>query len=343
MSADNHRSPQTTILDVAREAGVSYSTVSRVLSGYEFVKASTRQSVLEAVERLGYVVNQPARSLAGGKSNVIGLLVPSLDNSYIGEIARGIDEELARSEYDLLLYTTHRDKGKESSYAARLTRGMADGLLLIVPVVATTYTETLREQKFPFVLIDQTDPTAPSNVVDCTNWQGAYDATIYLIELGHRRVGFVKGFMVLQSAVDRLEGYRAALHDAGIPYDETLVQEGNFWASGGHKAAQSLLDLPSPPTAIFASNDLSAFGVMEVVRERGLNIPADISVIGFDDIPQAALVYPQLTTVRQPLDQMGRVAARLLVEQIENPEQAPRHVTLATKLIIRDSCQAPRS
>ncbi|MBZ0307993.1 MAG: LacI family transcriptional regulator [Anaerolineae bacterium] len=334
--------PSITILDVAREAGVSYSTVSRVLSGYEFVKETTRQKVMEAVERLGYVANQQARSLAGGKSRVVGLLVPGLDNGYIGEIARGIDEELTRFEYDLLLYTTHRDKGKEASYSVRLAKGLADGLLLIVPFLTNAYIEKLKEQNFPYVLIDQLDPTGQSSSVECTNWQGAYDLTRYLIGMGHRRIGFITGLMGLRNAVDRLEGYRAALLDHGIAYVPELVYEGDYWQHGGYEGAVQLLNLPHRPTAIFASNDLSAFGVIEVARNQGLHIPEDISIVGFDDIPQASLVYPQLTTVAQPLNQMGRVGARLLIDQIEAPERPPGHVVLSTQLVIRNSACSPK-
>jgi LacI family transcriptional regulator len=328
-----------TILDVAREAGVSYSTVSRVLSGYEFVKDETRQRVQDAAQRLGYVVNQQARSLAGGKSNVIGLLVPGLDNGYISEIARGIDEEIVRLGYDLLLYTTRRDLNREASYVLKLTKGLADGLLLVVPLLTPAYIQTLQHYDFPYVLIDQSDPSNRSSVVDCTNWQGAYDATRYLIDLGHRRIGLITGLMGLNSAVERLEGYRAALLDHEIPFDPALVAEGDFWQAKGYQAAQKLLQLSPLPTAIFASNDLSAFSAMEVVRDAGLSVPDDISVMGFDDIPQASLVYPRLTTVRQPLDQMGRVAVRMLVDRIETAQAAPRRVTLSTNLVIRDSCR----
>jgi LacI family transcriptional regulator len=146
----------------------------------------------------------------------------------------------------------------------------------------------------------------------------------------------------LSSALERLEGYRAALSDHEIPNRDELITEGDFWQPGGYAAAERLLDLPEPPTAIFASNDLSAFGAMEAIRERGLSIPEDISILGFDDIPQASIVYPKLTTIRQPLDQMGRVAAKMLLEHIENPERSLRRVTLSTHLIIRDSCQPPK-
>jgi LacI family transcriptional regulator len=335
------KSKNITILDVARESGVSYATVSRVLSGFAFVKEATRARVMEAAERLGYVANVQARTLAGGRSQVIGVLVPGLDNSYIGEIMRGVDDELARVNYNLMLYTTHRHYGQETSSVNTIANGLTEGLILVVPLIPTAYLAALRSRGFPHVLIDQGEPTGTSSVVDSTSWQGAYDATRYLIELGHRRIGFIGGLVELSSASERLSGYKAALTDNGLPYDPTLVTEGNFWQASGHLCAQKLL--PAQPTAIFAANDLMALGAMEALREAGLRIPEDISLVGFDDIPQVSITHPKLTTVRQPLEQMGRVAVELLLEQIENPENPARRITLATQLVVRDSCQAPKN
>lgn len=340
MSNKNSKKRQKiTIVNVARESGVSYSTVSRVLNGFEFVKESTRHRVLEAAERLGYVANAQARSLAGGRSNVVGLLVPTLDNGYIGEIARGIDEELAKAGYNLMLYTTRRHRGKESLYVNTIASGLTDGLILLVPLVPTEYLDALREQNFPYVLVDQADITDKSFVVDTTNWQGTYEATRYLAELGHRRIAFITGLMDLNSAVYRLDGYKAALTDEDIPLMDELIVEGDFWQPSGYKAMQELLQLPEMPTAVFASNDLMAFGAMEAIREHGLSIPGDFSIIGFDDIPEVSITYPKLTTVRQPLEQMGRDGVRLLLEQLEYPERPPKRLTLATQLIVRDSCR----
>jgi LacI family transcriptional regulator, galactose operon repressor len=328
-----------TIMDVARASGVSYATVSRVLSGYEFVRESTRNRVMEAVEHLGYVANLQARSLAGGRSQIIGLLVPNLDNNYVGTIARGIDQELERANYDLMLYTSHRHPGKESFYVSAIANGLTEGLLLVVPLVPTTYLDALREQNFPYVLIDQADATEDSNVVEATNRQGAYEATRYLIQLGHTRIAFITGMLTVRSAIDRLRGYKAALADCDIPVREELVIKGDFQQQTGYETAKSLLQsVDPPPTAIFASNDMSAFGAMDAARECGFCIPDNISIIGFDDIPQASLVYPKLTTVRQPLEQMGQVAVKMLLERIENPSRPPQRVTLPTQLIIRDSC-----
>ena len=333
---------RVTIRDVARASGVSYATVSRVLSGYEFVKETTRTRVMEAVEHLGYVANLPARSLAGGHSQVIGLLVPNLDNSYVGTITQGIDQALARANYDLLLYTSHRHPSKESYYVSAIPNGLTEGMLLVAPLVPTTYLDSLREQNFPYVLIDQGDVTENSCVVEATNWQGAYEATRYLLELGHTRIAFIKGSPAMCSAADRLGGYKAALADYTIPIKEELVVEGDYQQHTAYETTTCLLrSAEDRPTAIFASNDLSAIGAMEAARECGFHIPDEISIIGFDDIPQASLVYPKLTTVRQPLEQMGQAAVKLLLERIEDNSLPPQRVVLATQLVIRDSC-APR-
>lgn len=328
-----------TIKDVARASGVSSATVSRVLSGYEFVRETTRNRVMEAVEHLGYVANLQARSLAGGRSQIIGLLVPNLDNSYVGTIMQGIDRELARANYDVVLYTSHRHPDRESFYVDTIANGLTEGLLLIAPLDPTTYLDALREQNFPYVLIDQADPAENSSVVEATNWQGAYEATRYLSQLGHTRIAFLTGSLVVRSAIDRLQGYKAALVDCDLPFREELVIEGDFQQQTGFAITKRLLQSIDPlPTTIFASNDLSAFGAMDAARECGLRVPDDISIIGFDDISQASFVYPKLTTVRQPLEQMGQVAVKLLLEQIEDQSRLPQRVALATQLVIRDSC-----
>ena len=330
-----------TIEDVAREADVSYATVSRVINSKGYVSEDTRERVMAAVTRTGYVVNRQARGLAGGRSQVVGLVVPDLDTSYIGEIIRGIDEELAAVSYDLMLYTTHHRKHRESAFVATLTSGLADGLLLVLPSDPAAYLDSFRERGFPYVIIDHggVDERGPS--VGATNRQGAYDAVNYLFELGHRRIGCITGHMRLGCAVDRLAGYRAALADLGVPFDPVLVSEGDFHQPRGYECARQLLALPSPPTAIFASNDVSAFGVMEAVRDSGRRIAIDVSIIGFDDIPSAAGVHPTLTTVRQPLFEMGARATRMLLELIEDPARVIERADFPTALVIRDSCRPP--
>src|SRR5262245_8129083 len=333
-------SGDVTIMDVAQEAGVSYATVSRVVNNKGYIKPETRERVMRAVTRLGYVVNQQARRLASGRSQVVGLLVPGVDSAYIGEIIRGIDEELVSASYDLMLFTTHQRRTRESAHVATLTQGMADGLLLVLPRDPGAYLETLRRRGFPYVLIDHQGIDDAGPAVGATNHQGGYDATRHLIELGHRRIGFITGRLDLGCSNDRLAGYHAALAEFGLPADPQLVREGDFSQPTGFRCARELLDLPQSPTAIFASNDVMAFGVMEAARVRGLQIPADISIVGFDDIAQASHVHPQLTTVRQPLEQMGRLATRMLLRQIDDRQRPAERIDLPTELIIRESCRA---
>lgn len=331
---------KVTIYDIAEASGVSYSTVSRVLNGFEFVRETTREKVLAAAERLGYVANIQARSLAGGKSNVIGVLVPRINNSYITEIVAGIDDELGAANLNLMLYTTHRRAGKETHYVETIASGMADGLLLVVPLTPDSYLAALRARQFPYVLVDQHDSHNASYEVIATNYQGAYDATRYLIELGHRRIAFITGLSELYSTHERLRGYRAALDQAGIPFNPAYVAEGDFWKDAAYRATTALLALPQRPTAIFAANDLTAIGAMNALSDHDLSVPGDMSIVGFDDIAQARFTIPRLTTVRQPLEQMGRSAVALLLEQLRHPERPPRRITLTTDLIVRDSCRA---
>jgi LacI family transcriptional regulator len=335
-------SSETTIIDVANQAGVSYSTVSRVVNGKSYVKPETREKVLQAMTRLGYQANLHARSLAGGRSNVIGLLVIDLTTQYMGEIIHGIDDVLAANQYELMLYTTHRRKTKESAYVNMMARGLADGLLIVLPREPEAYLESLREREFPYVLIDQLGLDECDLSVIAANRQGGYEATRHLINLGHQRIGMVTGWMDMISARQRIEGYEAALVEHHIPYDPQLVFVSDFSQVGGFNGAMHLLNLPVPPTAIFASNDVSAMGVLDAVRACGLSIPGDLSVIGFDDIPMSATSSPPLTTIRQPLQEMGRVATQLLLNLIGKSKEKPTSVVLPTELILRESTAPPR-
>ncbi len=330
-----------TIFDVAERAGVSYSTVSRVVNNYAHVKPTTRTKVQTAMDELGYVANLKARSLAGGRSQIIGILTYDLDTNYNVEVVRGIDEEVSTRDYDMILSTTHHRQQKEASHVAKLAQGLVDGLLIVLPSNLDAYVATLKKQGFPFVLIDHEGmPDEGNGSIQATNDQGGYDATRHLLDLGHRRIGIVTGPFseptAVSSAVGRLAGYRDALLDAGIVYDPDLVYEGDFLYESGRNGVQRLLALAHPPTAIFACSDETAFGVMAGARLHGLDVPGDLSVIGFDDIPEAAYRNPALTTIRQPLREMGRLAARMLIEHLEGKEGEPlTRIELPTNLVIR--------
>ena len=344
MTLENTNPNNITIIDVAREAGVSFSTVSRVVNNFKHVKPETRERVEAAMKKLGYVANLKARSLAGGRSQVIGMLIYELETSYMVEIVRGVDEEISKSDYDLMLSTTHKRKRKESTYVTQLTQGMADGLLFVLPRNLEAYTSDLDQKHFPYVLIDHPGiDSGMGNTITVTNWQGAYDATQYLIDLGHRRIGFITGFVEVASAQERLAGYQTAIRDNGLFVDPELIIKGDFLEASGYEAAQKFLNLENPPTAIFASNDGCAFGAMKAINEAGYHVPRDVSLVGFDDVPEASYMRPALTTVRQPLREMGQLATRLLIERLEDPTIQPVQVEFPTELIIRDSCQSPEN
>jgi LacI family transcriptional regulator len=340
---EKNQTSKVTIIDVAAESNVSYATVSRVINHDVHVKQETRDRVIKTMRRMGYVANRQARSLAGGRTNSIGVLVPDLGTGYIGEIIRGIDAELGFKDLDLIVYTTHRTASKEVNYVANLAKGMVDGLLLVLPRSPADFIGTLTQHNFPFVLIDHQGIGPDCPAVGAANWQGGFTATEYLIKLGHRRIGFITGWMDLGCALDRLDGYRSALRTNHIPEEPELIYEGTFFQPDGYKGASTLLDLPDPPTAIFASNDVMAMGVIDAVRTRRLRVPEDVSVIGFDDIPQSSMIHPALTTISQPLEKMGRVATQMLLELLHQPQKKTGRIELPTELIVRDSCQAPRT
>lgn len=338
-SADMQAAGKVTIFDVAEASGVSYGTVSRVINNDPHVRATTRARVMDAIQRLGYVINRQAQNLARGQTHVIGVLVPELGNGYIGEIMRGIDGELDQAGYDLMLFTTHRRAAKEANYVASLVQGAVEGLLLVLPRNPADYLGVLSSRKFPHVLIDHQGVDTHSPAVGATNWQGGFVATEYLVSLGHQRIGFITGSMDLGCSQDRLEGYKAALRAHHLPIHTDLIYEGDFFQSSGLAAANALLDLPEPPSAIFASNDMMAMGAMDAIRHRGLRIPDDVSIVGFDNIPQSAMVFPQLTTIQQPLEQMGRVATQMLLDTLKDPAEPHTRIELPTELIVRNSTE----
>jgi LacI family transcriptional regulator len=341
MSEEKSKRSNVTIFDVAEEAGVSYSTVSRVVNNFQFVKPETRERVQAAMDKLGYVANIKARSLAGGRSQMLGLLLYDFESSYQVEIVRGIDAEVSALDYDLMLYTTHHRRRKESTLVAKLTQGLVDGLLIVLPSNLEAYLEDLDGQNFPYVLIDHAGNGISSNTVKAQNWQGSFEAATHLISLGHQRIGFVQGVMTVDSARERLAGYEAALTQNSLPVDMALIQPGDFDWQSGYKAARNLLTLAEPPTAVLAASDVCAFGVTEGFLAQGVRVPEDVSVMGFDDIPEAITVRPSLTTMRQDLRQMGRIATRMLVGCIDNADQPNEQIELAMELIERESTCIP--
>lgn len=336
-SAGRRRPARPTIFDVARASGVSYSTVSRVVNGLPNIKPETRGRVETAMRELGYVAHLSARALATGRSNQIGLLVQQLEDAFFLGVIAGVDRAVMEAGYDLLLCTTHDRPEKETAYVARLTHGMVDGLLVLMPRSLPDYLDGLLATRTPFVLIDHDDGAPGCDVVNAANRGGAGAAVEHLASLGHRRIAIITGALETGSSHERIAGWRESLEAAGLPVAEELIATGDYEEARGHDAAHELLSLPDPPTSIFASNDRAALGVLQAARERGLRVPDDLSVVGFDDEPGASRTRPGLTTVRQPLRDMGATAVERLLLRMRDPDAPPRVTVLPTELIVRGS------
>ena len=330
-----------TIFDVARVSGVSYSTVSRVVNGHAYVRESTRQRVQAAMVELGYVAHVTARALASGRTQAVGLLAQEIDNPFFSVVIKGIDQEVSLADYDLLLCTTHSRREKEAEYVARLSHGMVDGLLIVLPTLLPEYVAQLRAQRYPFVLIDHDSEAPGCNVINAANRAGTRAGITYLVELGHRRIGFISGRPDVGATHERFAGYQDALLEAGLPLDDDIVVEGDFLEARGYAAAAELLSLGRPPTAIFASSDVAALGVLAAARDAGLQVPRDLSVLGFDDIVEASYLGAALSTVRQPLREMGRVAVQRLMSLLADPLQPAVRTVMDTELVIRKTTAQP--
>jgi LacI family transcriptional regulator len=331
------KSRQTvTIQDVARTAGVSVSTVSRVLNGKVDVASETQEHIQSVIEELGYTTNLAARSMRSQKKNLVGLIMPDIAYPFAIEVMKGVNRAIAESEFDLLVYTTGdvRKSGRashEKKYVSLLTNSISDGVIIVAPVAGEFNIDA------PIISIDPlaSNPNYPS--VHATNYQGALDAMEYLIGLGHRRIGHISGRSELESSNRRLMGYRDALEKAGIPIHEQLIVPGDYTTETALKCARELLSLEQPPTAIFASNDQTAIGIYQVAQEMGMKIPSDLSVVGFDNISESR--YMGLTTVDQFISEMGFVATRMLIKMINGETLESQTFKMKTSLMIRSSCQ----
>ncbi len=326
-----------TIQDVAREAGVSVSTVSRVLNKKTDVALETQEKIEAVIKGLGYASSLAARGMRSHRTNVIGLVLPDISVPYATEVMRGVNQVIANVDYDLIIYTNgnfHKSgtADQQRHLVTLLNGSITDGVLVVAG--ATTEFPTTA----PVVIIDPNNecPEFPSLIA--TNREGAQEAMRYLIGLGHRRIGHITGRLDLLSAHQRLQGYKDGLAEAGIPYDEQLVKEGDYTASSAIEGTKALLALPEPPTAIFAANDMTAMGVYEAAGQVGVCIPDRLSVIGFDNLRDALYLRPSLTTVDQNLTGMGKIAAEMIIKLVQGEPLENRLVKIQTHLMVRDSC-----
>jgi LacI family transcriptional regulator len=327
-----------TIREVAGLAGVSVATVSRVMNGRDDVSPETREMVLRVVREHGYTTSRAARGLSAGRTGLIGATVPLVHPAYFSFILSGAAEAAYERDMRLLLCPTQHEHDREVSLLERMMHGTTDGGLLILPQESADELETLYLQGYRFIVVD---PMLPLNEripsVSAAHSAGADIAVKHLLELGHRRIAAITGPRGWIATEERLRGYHAALAAAGILAEPELVVDSNFEIDHGLRAARRLLDLHEPPTAIFAFNDNIAIGALQAARERGIKVPEQLSVVGFDDVEAAEIVTPPLTTIRQPLAEMGRMAVSLLERLIEGQRIEALHVELRTQLVVRQT------
>ncbi|MBV9280168.1 MAG: LacI family DNA-binding transcriptional regulator [Chloroflexi bacterium] len=341
---DGRGRTRPTIRDIASLSGVSVATVSRVLNGRPDVAPATRDTVLRLIRERGYTINRNARGLVGRSTDLIALTVPVVHAEYFARIVSGAAEALYRHDVRFVLCPTMHRHDREVSVLHRLMHGTTDGAMLIYPEETNAELIELRGHGYPFVVVDPHVPLGDDiPVVSAGSVAGARSAVEHLIELGHRRIAVITGPQGVVATLDRLAGYRAALLAAGLPINPGLVRESDFLVEGGYQAASRLLSGPNPPTAIFAFNDNMAFGALRAAREKGVCVPADLSIVGFDDVEVATLVHPMLSTVHQPMQEMGRVAASLLLRLLDNQPVDTLRLELATRLVVRGTTAPPRS
>ncbi|MBB3211569.1 LacI family transcriptional regulator [Herbaspirillum sp. Sphag1AN] len=324
-----------TIKDVARHAGVSYTTVSHVLNKTRPVSCDARQRVLAAAEALHYVPSALARSLRSKATGSIGLIIPNNTNPYFSEVARGIEDCCYAAGYSVILCNSDDDPAKQRDYLNVLLTKRCDGL--IVATLAQTDGELLRKMKVPTVLLDRAPKELSIDLVAVDNAAGGVLAAQHLLALGRRRIACIAGPQGLDISEERVAGMRRALADAGMTLPEQLLRYADFTSAGGYEAARALLSRGEVPDAIFCCNDLMAIGTLRAAAELGIAVPQALSVVGFDDIDLARFVHPPLTSVAQNTRRLGQLTAQCLLERIADPARPIEHQTITPELHVRGS------
>ncbi len=326
-----------TIYDVCREAGVSMATVSRVINGSESVRPSTREKVMSAMTQLGYSPSSIAQSLASKLTNSVGIQVSELTGPFYGPMMSGINEELHLANKQGLITSGRSDLEREKQGIEALIRRQCDALILHVEAVSDEYLIELNKRKVPFVLVNRYIDEIAEQCITLDNLHGGYIATKHLLELGHRDIAYVTGLIWKTDTADRLSGHKKALEEAGVPFNDALYYEGDFTRESGIAAVEQLLESGQHFSAIVCANDEMASGVLTRIREAGCQIPEEVSVMGYDDINLASYLYPRLTTIKYPIEEMAAMAAKWVLKNVYQQElEVIRSFT--PKLVLRDSC-----
>lgn len=326
-----------TVKDVAKRAGVSTATVSRVLSGQRGVTPELVERVRNAIEALNYHPNRTARSLRSQTTQIIGVLISDIQNPFFTSVVRGIEKVLEKADYTLILCNSDEDPAREQRLLATLYSEQVAGMIIAPTLSQPERYAAISQKGVPTVIIDRPIQRLPLDSVVVSNLQGAFLATRHLIDLGHTRIGFIGGPDRLGNARERKDGFLQTLKMAGIQTSEPFIQEGDFHQESGYKAMMRLLCLDHKPTAVLVANNLMTLGALQAIYEQGLSIPEDISIVGFDDMSWATSLRTPLTAVVQPTFNLGASAAELVLERIRNPNRPVCQVVLETQLNIRAS------
>ena len=327
-----------TIKDVADLAGVSVTTVSHALNQTRYVNHELVRRVQNAIKSLGYRPNALARGLRRKETRIFGVVMPDNSNPYFAELARSIEDACFEKGYSVILCNSDENPVKEQAYLSLLVEKQVDGIVFVASENDCSALRIVRDRDIPVVVLDRELKDVPYDSIVVDNRQGGRQATSHLIAGGHRRIGCICGPQHLTSAKERLQGYRDAISDARLPHDPRLIHAGNFHIGTGYTAMEKLLGLSDPITAVFASNDLMAIGALRAIAALTLRVPDDISIVGFDDVSFAMYTEPPLTTITQPLGEIGKLATELLLGRVSGDHRGPRRYCLATGLVVRASC-----
>ena len=328
-----------TIYDVCEKAGVSMATVSRVINGNDIVKKSTRQKVLKAMQSLNYTPNINAQSLASKVTNSVGILVSEISGPVYGPMMSAIEEELRASGKHVFITSGHSDEVREKESIDFLISRNCDALIMHVEAVSDEYLIELNKLSTPFVLMNRSIPCLADNCIILNNFNGGYLAAQHLLDLGHKNIAYISGPSWKSDAQDRLEGHKKALKDSGIKYNKNLSYEGDYSRESGITGLDNLLKVKEPFTAVICANDEMAAGAMVKARDEKFDIPAELSIVGYDDINMASYLHPKLTTIRNPVNDIGRMAAKLVLKNVYNKDVDETQTMFEPELIIRDSAQ----
>jgi LacI family transcriptional regulator, galactose operon repressor len=331
-----------TLEEIAKQAGVSRSTVSRAINNQEHVNANTRAKVLAVANRVNYQPNIAARGLAAGRSRVLGLVIPMgvsalFTDPYFPLLIQGIASACNEHDYSVMLWLADPEYERRT-ISQILSGGLIDGVIVASALMDDAVCEALRQDRKPFILIGRDPTDAGISYVDVDNVSSAREMVAHLLRLGYRQVATISGPEGMIVGLDRLHGYQLALKDRGLRPDPDLIVASDFTEAGGYAAMERLL--PFKPDAVFAASDAMAIGALRAIRDAGLKVPDDVAVAGFDDMPFAARADPPLTTVRQPISRCGSAAVETLIDLVAHPNSPPRRIILPTELVIRASCGA---